>query len=446
MLFLVFPDSARPPDAVGLTWLVTVRWTVLVAATGALFVGRTGLGVSLSAPTALLLLAAVAGSNLWLTWRLRTGRTHAATLAAGLLVCADVLLLLAVLWRSGGALNPASVFLLVQIVLAALVLGRVWTWVVTALAVVGFGTLYLSPASELRTAQVMHPEIGAHMSGMWLAFAATALVIAVLVTQLVVAIERRDRALETLRDQHARTTRFAGLATLAAGAAHELSTPLATMAVAARELERSLEGREGSGEANASGHGEANAELLNDARLIRTEIDRARRILIDLSARSGGAPGEAPRAASMTDVLSAVRDELQPQIASRLDTRAPDDVRVVWPVQAVAQAVVNLVRNAAQASRAQEPVTVEGRSNGDGRIRIDVIDRGSGIPPDHLARAGEPFFTTKPPGAGTGLGLFVARSTIEQLGGTLELSSETGRGTTATIVLPADVVSPARFS
>ncbi len=90
----------------------------------------------------------------------------------------------------------------------------------------------------------MHPEIGAHMNGMWLAFAATALVIAVLVTQLVVTIERRDRALEILRDQHARSTRFAGLATLAAGAAHELSTPLATMAVAARELERSLEGRE----------------------------------------------------------------------------------------------------------------------------------------------------------------------------------------------------------
>jgi two-component system sensor histidine kinase RegB len=342
------------------------------------------------------------------------------------------------------------------------VLGRLWTWVVTALAVGGFGMLYLSPASELRAAQVMHPEIGAHMNGMWLAFAATALVIATLVTQLVAAIERRDRALETLRDQHARTTRFAGLATLAAGAAHELSTPLATMAVAARELERSLERREGSGEADASGHrkadasrngeanaggrGEANAELLNDARLIRTEIDRARRLLIDLSARSGGAPGEAPRAASMRDVLAAVREELQPHDAQRLDTRAPDDLRVVWPVRAVAQAVVNLVRNATQASSAQELVLVEGRSNGDGQIRIDVVDRGSGMSPDQLARAGEPFFTTKPPGAGTGLGLFVARSTIEQLGGTLGLASEQGRGTTATILLPADVLASAKSS
>jgi two-component system sensor histidine kinase RegB len=148
----------------------------------------------------------------------------------------------------------------------------------------------------------------------------------------------------------------------------------------------------------------------------------------------------------MREVFSAVREELQPQVAQRLDTRAPDDLRVVWPVRAVAQAVVNLVRNAAQASSAHELVKVEGRSNGDGRVRIDVIDRGSGMAPDHLARVGEPFFTTKPPGAGTGLGLFVARSTIEQLGGTLGLASEQGRGTTATILLPADVLAPAKSS
>jgi two-component system sensor histidine kinase RegB len=267
------------------------------------------------------------------------------------------------------------------------------------------------------------------MNGMWLAFAATALVIAVLVTQLVVAIERRDRALQTLRDRHARTTRFAGLATLAAGAAHELNTPLATMAVAARELERSLEG-------------EAKAVQLDDARLIRSEIDRARRILSDLSAQTGGAPGEAPRDASIGDVLAAVTTELHPHIARRVETRTADDTRVLWPVQAVSRAVLNLVRNAVQASADAGVVVLEGGADGDGRVRIDVIDRGSGMTRDQLARAGEPFFTTKPPGSGTGLGIFVARSTVEQLGGTLELKSEPDRGTTATIVLPADVISP----
>jgi two-component system sensor histidine kinase RegB len=146
----------------------------------------------------------------------------------------------------------------------------------------------------------------------------------------------------------------------------------------------------------------------------------------------------------MRELFSTVLGELQPQVARRLDARTPEDVRVVWPVQAVSRAVVNLVRNAVQASGDDDRVVLEGRPDGDGRVRIEVIDRGAGMSPDLLARAGEPFFTTKPPGAGTGLGLFVARSTIEQLGGTLDLVSEPGRGTTATLVLPADVIVPAR--
>jgi two-component system sensor histidine kinase RegB len=70
-------------------------------------------------------------------------------------------------------------------------------------------------------------------------------------------------------------------------------------------------------------------------------------------------------------------------------------------------------------------------------VEIEVADRGAGMDPDVLARAGEPFFTTKEPGTGSGLGLFLARALVEQLGGALDLESEPGRGTTARIVLPA---------
>jgi two-component system sensor histidine kinase RegB len=74
-------------------------------------------------------------------------------------------------------------------------------------------------------------------------------------------------------------------------------------------------------------------------------------------------------------------------------------------------------------------------------VRIVTVDRGAGMTPETLGRAGEPFFTTKAPGAGTGLGLFVTRSTVEQLGGRLTLDSRPGLGTTATIMLPTDVVT-----
>jgi two-component system sensor histidine kinase RegB len=425
-------NARTAPDPIGLSWLVTARWTVFLAAAGALVAGRSGLGTSLPPVAAAIVLATLALSNAWLTWRIRAGHATAAMAIAGPLVCADVLALTWVLFRSGGVLNPASVFYLVEIVLAALVLGRVWTWGVTGLSIAGYGALYVTPASDLRAAQVMHPEIAVHMSGMWLAFVATAFVIALLVTRLVVAVERRDRALEELADRNARAARFAGLTTLAAGAAHELSTPLATMAVAARELERGLEGRP------------EEAVFQRDARLIRSEIDRCRHILDDLAARSGEAAGEAANPTSIAAVLSAVEANLGADERRRLQTTAPPDLAVVWPVHAVARALVNLVRNAMQASPDGEPVIVRAEAAPEGRVQVVVADRGSGMSADHLARAGEPFFTTKAPGSGTGLGLFVTRSTIEQLGGTLTLVSAPREGTTVTVVLPRDVLTDGR--
>jgi two-component system sensor histidine kinase RegB len=415
-------------DPVGLTWLVTVRWTTMLAGVGAVIAGQSALQTSVPLAPAIALLAMAAASNLWLMWQVRSG--PGPTPAAGILIGADVLLLTWLLWRSGGVLNPASVFYLVQIVVAALVLGRTWTVVVTSLCVGGYATLFLAPSEELGAAQVMHPEIELHMRGMWLAFALTAVIIGILVARLAIAIERRDLALNALRERTAQATRIASLATLAAGAAHELGTPLSTIAVAARELERSLAG----GSAGALGR---------DAALIRSETDRCRRILEAMAAGSGEPAGETPRQATLGEVMDALRARLGAGTVQRVHIEAPSDLPVVWPIDVVSRSLANLVANAIQASGPTDPVMVTAQRMDDA-VRISVIDRGHGMTPGDLARAGEPFFTTKPAGGGTGLGLFVARSSTEQLGGTFGVTSERGRGTTATLTLPADVIHAIR--
>ena len=429
----VAADARTATDPVALSWLVTVRWTTILAGAGAVVAGRTALEAPVSIVAAGSLLALFAASNLWLTWRVRAGRTSTLIAIAGGAVCADVALLSWLLSRSGGVLNPASVYYLVQIVVAALVLGRTWTWIVASLSVAGYALLFLAPTDALRAAQGMHPEIALHMRGMWIAFALTAVIIAVLVSRLAVAVERRDRALEELHDREARSARAAGLATLAAGAAHELSTPLATIAVAAHELDRRL----------ARGNPASDDEwrdLQEDARLIRSQADRCRDVLNALAGQTGSPAGEIPNASSLSDVLAAARAKLDPAHVDRLHDRLAEDPQVRWPIDVIARAVANVAQNALQASTALVYVTA--KVVDDGAIRLTVADSGTGMTVGDLSRAGEPFFTTKPPGAGTGLGLFVARSSIEQLGGRFSLASTPGVGTTATITLPRDVISP----
>ncbi len=429
-------DSSLPlrtggTDRVGLLWLVTVRWTTLAACVGAIVAGESGLDARMPLVSGTLVLLAVVVSNLWLMWRIRRGHDPAARTAAGVLIAADVVLLSWLLLSSGGVMNPVSAFYLVEIVVAALVLGPTWTWVVTTLSVAGYAGLFLAPSDELQAAQGMHPEIALHMRGMWLSFAGTAVVVGILVTRLAIAIERRDRALDAMRERHGKASRVAGLATVVAGAAHELSTPLATIAVVARELERSLANLPGSEERSA------------DARLIRSEIDRCRRVLDTMAGQIAEPMGEAPRRVAVDEVMADVVDRVAAADRARVRVTITAGLSVVWPVGVVAQAVANVVRNALQASSPTEPVVVDVAGVGDA-VRMVVTDRGAGMSPDVLARAGEPFFTTKAQGAGTGLGLFVTRSTIEQLGGTLDLASVEGQGTTATIHLGRDLLARSR--
>ena len=354
MLFPTYGAGAAPAtttDPVGLSWLVTVRWTTVLAgaardsspASGRLARQRRSGGRSRYSRPCVL-------SNLWLMWRIPTRPQRTLAMSAGSLVCADVMALTWLLWRSGGVLNPASVYYLVQIVVAALVLGRVWTWTITALSVTGYATLFAAQPDELSAAQVMHPEIGLHMQGMWLAFALTALVIGILVVRLATAVERRDRALVALSERTSRATRVAGLATLAAGAAHELSTPLATIAVASRELEKSLS------------EGNARADWQRDAALIRHETGRCRDILDAMAGESGDVAGEAPRSAPLSDVVVDACARLGPRDRERVIVRIDTDAMVLWPVRVVGRALGNVLQNAVHASEETTPVSLDVRA------------------------------------------------------------------------------------
>src|SRR5690606_304590 len=108
------------------------------------------------------------------------------------------------------------------------------------------------------------------------------------------------------------------------------------------------------------------------------------------------------------------------------------------PPRAVSQALRSLVTNAQDASPPSSAVLVTAHLDGD-ILAVSIVDRGAGIPPELMARIGEPFFTTKQPGRGMGLGLFLARAVIEGVGGSMDIRSTPGGGTEVRVRLPSDV-------
>jgi two-component system sensor histidine kinase RegB len=232
-----------------------------------------------------------------------------------------------------------------------------------------------------------------------------------------------------LQDRLARHERLASVAALAAGAAHELGTPLATIAVASRDVE--LHATEVS----------RDAELARDARLIRAEVERCRAMLRQMSLRGAEQPGEAPARVEIAALLESVRSGLPASEAGRIRIScAGDSPAAVLPASAARQAHAALVRNALDAGGGQ-PVRLEA-SRASGWLEFSVADAGCGMNREDLEQVAEPFFTTKAPGRGMGLGTYLARVFAERLGGRMAFESEPGKGTRVVLQRPLPAGEP----
>ena len=374
------------------------------------------------APLATLVAIEAASNLIGALWLRRGGGVREWHLAATL--ACDVMILTGLLFFTGGPFNPFSFLFLVHIALATIVLRAGWTWALVGLSLACSGALFyghrwlpLEPEGAGRHAD--HMRI--HLQGMWVAFGVAAGFIVYFVTRIRRALARREEDLAVQRGVAVRNEKLVSLATLAAGAAHELATPLGTIAVVTREIERLAE--------------QGRPCPLDDIRLIKSQVERCRGILMQMATDAGESTGESFTTLRLDGLLAEAVEGLPPTPPIALALGAAADASIEGPPRALAQALRVAIRNAQDASPPEGPVTIAARAL-DGAVEVEVLDHGPGMPPEVLARVGEPFFTTKAPGKGMGLGLFLARSLVERVGGELRISSSAGAGTRVVLRLP----------
>ena len=432
---LLHPHVHSHPTLETAIWYLHLRWLAVAGQLLTMAVVEWILNINLPQSGMLILMGATTVTNLGYSFWLRHLRKNGLQPADRLptyqvvssLMLIDLTVLTAMLFFTGGLTNPFALFYFVNIAVAGAILTPAWAWSVWFVSVLSVTLLLLRSQALLElsnsnlqaTGEWSLPKLGYLVS-----FAACGGVITYFVTVLTGELKQRELALKDAEDARLRNRQLEALATLAAGAAHELATPLSTIAVVAKELSRSLE------------KNDAREVDKKDVSLIRSELDRCRQILDRMTSAAGEAAGERLDAITVDRFLA----------ETLLGLREPHRVRVtvaqnaklkknLLPVQATAQAIRNLVQNALDASQPGQEIIMRADLL-ETNWRILVIDQGDGMTPEVLQRVGEPFFTTKEPGRGMGLGLYLTQNVLRRLNGELKFSSRPGQGTTAEILLP----------
>jgi two-component system sensor histidine kinase RegB len=416
------PASALLPEsaATNLRRLIALRSIALAGQFLAVSVAYTYLGMVLPMPPLVSIIAAMAVVNL-LTWfRMRRPRPVRDNELFAQLVL-DVMALTGLLYFSGGSTTPFVIFYLLPLALAAAALPAAYVWALATLMVACDSLLafFYVPLPDSHAPN--EKDFALHVLGMWLGFVLSAVLIAWFAVRMTETRRSRDRLLARMREDELRNERIVALGTLAAGAAHELGTPLSTMAVLAKELEHD----EG-----------ATPEAREHLRVLRGQIDRCKSILSTLSASAGQARAEGGGRMPLENYLADVVERWRVTrhgVSVQQRFEGPRPSPHIMAEQTLSQAIANILNNAADAS----PDSVEITGRWDERVlTLEVCDRGEGLAPDTEQRAGQPFFTTKAPGQGLGLGLFLAHAVLRRLGGTVRLYNREGGGVCAHLELP----------
>ncbi|MBV9992799.1 MAG: ActS/PrrB/RegB family redox-sensitive histidine kinase [Alphaproteobacteria bacterium] len=434
---LRFLPTPAERGRVRLRTLCNLRWLAIGGQSAALFVVYLGFNYRLPITPCAVLIGISAALNVALT--LRYPPSHRLiNRDATVYLAFDVLQLAALLYLTGGIANPFALMFLAPVVIAATTLNLSNTLILggLALASVSLISVMHDPLPWAQNEAIALPLL--YQAGIWASLVIGIGFTSVYAWRIASESARMSAGLAATQLALAREHRLAALGALATAAAHELGTPLGTIAVVARELERTLP--EGSPEAD-------------DVRLLRAQAERCRAILARLANPEEAMLGTSrlPLGALLDDIAAPYRGEdidIFIEVQNRTDAQPQ-----VWRAPELLHGLGNIIENAADFARTR--VRVQAQIDAQ-TLRIEIEDDGPGFAPEIFEALGEPYITSRPgnhalgdsdlgPGElgqheGMGLGFFIAKTLLEQTGGRVQAVNLDGHGARVSVAWPRGAI------
>lgn len=334
----------------------------------------------------------------------------------------DILIHSVLLYYAGGPTNPFASYFLVPLTIAAATLSWLYTAALASIAMLAYSLLLFwyhpLPLFEMRTGE---NQINIRVIGMWLNFAMSAGLITLFVVHMAEALRKHAERLAERREQSMRDSQLLGIASVAAGAAHELSTPLSTMSVLLKDL-----------------HADNKDPLIQeDLELLQEQVRQCKASLQQM-VRSAEFNRNQPHSMQAADSwLHGLLERWQlmrPEVSCRLRPLPEGKVPLIKDSPELGQSILNLLNNAADACPDNIQIGLEWNEQ---RLRLCIRDHGPGVPLHIAEQLGTAFVTTKGK-KGFGLGLFLSQAAVERVGGSVKLFNQDGGGTLTEVILPVE--------
>ncbi|MGL6212914.1 ATP-binding protein [Billgrantia desiderata] len=410
------PLSTPSRNLVRLTLVRGITWTgFLIAA----IVGVELLHFEIEVAAVIGVIVCMGLVNLFTWWRL--GRQWAVSHTEYVLhLLADTIGLTLLFYLTGGSSNPFINYYLVPVTIAAATLPWRYAWIIAS-AAMGSYTLLMWVYHPVPQFAHYYDAVGVnlHILGMWINFGLSAGLVTFFIYKMAHALRSREQALSQTREAALRNEQIVAVATQAAGTAHELGTPLSTMAVLLSEMRESAKD---------------DPELTEDIELLRRQVDVCKSRLRHLVESTDRRRMAEPEVCDAREWLKGVVQRwlvLRPDVSHRLEIAEQRGTPWLKVDTTLDQAITNLLNNAADAN--PDDVSIRLDWNDDEAI-IDIRDHGPGVSLEIADQLGETFVSTK--SKGLGIGLFLTHATINRFGGGVSLYNHPDGGTLTEVILP----------